>query len=68
MRILDAAAAVAAAAAVPITGSAGNNVMTVPMIADTVTITTTITSNSLEHITVLRRLLRVSLLILRVMQ
>jgi len=42
--------------------------MTVPMNADTVTITTTITSNSLEHITVLRRLLRVSLLILRVMQ
>ena len=55
-------AAVAAAAA-----AAGNNVMTVPIIADTITITTTVTGNIMEHITVLRRLLRVSLLILRVM-
>jgi hypothetical protein len=60
MRILA-----AAAAAVPTTASGGNNVITVPIVADTITIT--VTSNRLQHITVLRLLLRVSLLILRVM-
>lgn len=63
MRILA-----AAAAAEPTTVSGGNNVMTVPTVADTITNTTTITGNRLQHIIVLRRLLKVNLLILRVMQ
>lgn len=60
IRILGAAAAVSTVA------SAVYTVMTVPIVADAITITNFI--NSLEHMTVLRQLLRVDLLILRVMQ